>query len=560
METLEGAMAMHPSLIDPVPEETARVARAAFRKGTLLMRVRDEIGVLYDDTMFAGLYDARGQSAIAPWRLALVTLFQFLENLSDRQAAEAVRSRIDWKYALSLELTDPGFDFSVLCEFRARLLGGGQDQRLLEIMLERLGERGLVRSRGKQRTDSTHVLAAIRTLNRLEFVGETLRAALHALAQSAPAWLAQHGRPDWAERYGARVEQYRLPKSLAARQALAETIGADGHDLLAAILDGRDGFWPDRPPAVERLRLVWIQQFYHDQGRVRWREPADQPPVSGRIHSPYDPAARYARKRDVGWIGYKVHLTETCDADRPHLITDVQTTAAGLADVAMTATVHRALAARGLLPAIHVVDSGYVDADLLVASRADHALDLLGPALPDSSRQPQAGQGFELGAFTILWPERVARCPAGQVSQSWKEDRDERGAAVVRIGFSQKSCCSCPSRALCSPSQPGRRANPRRLRILEQPAYEALQARRREQSGEEWKTQYACRAGIEGTLSQGVRGFGLRRCRYLGQAKTHLQHVLTAAAMNLVRVDAWLRGQPRARTRQSRITTLLAAA
>ncbi len=185
-----------------------------------------------------------------------------------------------------MELTDPGFDFSARGEFRARLLGGGQDQRPLEIMLERLGECGLVKARGKQRTDSTHVLAAIRTLNRLEFVGETLRAALHALAQSAPAWLARHGRPEWVERYAARVEPYRLPKSLAARQALAEAIGADGHDLLAAVLDEKDGVWPDRPPAVERLRLVWIQQFTHNNGRVRWREPADQPPVSGRLHSP----------------------------------------------------------------------------------------------------------------------------------------------------------------------------------------------------------------------------------------------------------------------------------
>jgi transposase len=274
---------------------------------------------------------------------------------------------------------------------------------------------------------------------------------------AGPAWLAQHGSPDWAERCGARVEPYRRPKSLAAHQALAETIGADGHDLLAAILDEQDGFWPDRPLAVERLRLVWIQQFTHDQGRVRWREPADQPPdqppVSGRLHSPYDPEARTARTRDIGWIGTEVHLTETCDADRPHLITDVQTTAAGLADVAMTATVHRALAARGLLPAIHAVDSGDGDADLLGASRVDHALDLLGPALPECSRQAQAGQGFELGAFASLWSERAARCPAGQVSQSWKEDRDERGAAIVRIGFSQTSCGPCPSRALCSPSQ-----------------------------------------------------------------------------------------------------------
>src|SRR5687768_5545157 len=361
-------MAMHPSPIVPVPEETARVARAAFRKGTLLMRVRDDIGVLYEDAMFASLYDARGQTAIAPWRLALITLFQFLENLSDRQAAEAVRSRIDWKFALSLELTDPGFDFSVLCEFRARLLAGGQEQSLLDAMLERLRERGLIKTRGQQRTDSTHVLAAVRTLNRLEFVGETLRAALNAVALSAPTWLTEHGRAEWAERYGPRVEQYRLPKSLSARQTLAEAIGADGHELLAALFADRAHFWLCRLPAVEVLQIVWIQQFYHDQGRVRWREPADQPPVSDRLHSPYDPDARYAKKRDTGWIGYKVHLTETCDADRPHLITDVQTTAAGLADVAMTATVQAALAERDLLPRTHVVDSGYVDADLLVAS------------------------------------------------------------------------------------------------------------------------------------------------------------------------------------------------
>ena len=128
-------MSMRPSPIEPVPEETARIARAAFRKGNLLMRIRDEIGILFDDQMFASLYDARGQLAISPWRLALVTVFQFLENLSDRQAAEAVRSRIDLKYALSLELGDPGFDLSVLCEFRARLLAGGRDQNLLEVML-----------------------------------------------------------------------------------------------------------------------------------------------------------------------------------------------------------------------------------------------------------------------------------------------------------------------------------------------------------------------------------------------------------------------------------------
>jgi transposase len=549
-------MSMRPSPIEPVPEETARIARAAFRKGNLLMRIRDEIGILFDDQMFASLYDARGQLAISPWRLALVTVFQFLENLSDRQAAEAVRSRIDLKYALSLELDDPGFDFSVLCEFRARLLAGGRDQNLLEVMLEHLHQRGLVKAHGKQRTDSTHVLAAVRSLNRLEFVGETMRAALNAIATSAPQWLIEYNRPDWVERYGARVEQYRLPRSLAARQSLAEVIGADGHDLLAALFNETRRFWLCRLPAVETLRIVWIQQFRHDQGQVRWREPADQPPVSQRLHSPYDPDVRYARKRETGWIGYKVHLTETCDTDMPNLITDVQTTAAGLGDVEMTAPVQDALAERGLPPETHLVDAGYVDAALLISSQAEHAIELLGPVLPDSSWRARNGQGFDLGAFTILWDEQVARCPVGQISRVWEPGYDEAGEPVVRIRFSLQTCGPCPHREQCSRSTPGGRITARRLVVYTRSAHEALQARRLEQNSENWKKRYACRAGIEGTLSQGVRRFGLRRCRYLGKTKTHLQHVFTAVAMNLARLDAWLRGEPRAQTRQSRLSAL----
>src|SRR5690348_11408288 len=222
-------MTLRPTPVSPVPEETARIARAAVPKGNVDVQMRDVLGSIYTDEQFADLFAVRGRPVVPPWRLALVTVMQFAEGLSDRQAAEAVRSRIDLKYALGLELGDPGFDFSVLCEFRARLIAGGQDQQLLEVMLERLRERGLVKARGKQRTDSTHVLAAIRTLNRLELVGETLRAALNAVVTSAPKWLAQIGQPEWAERSGARVEHYRLPKSLTARQALAETIGTDGH-------------------------------------------------------------------------------------------------------------------------------------------------------------------------------------------------------------------------------------------------------------------------------------------------------------------------------------------
>jgi transposase len=148
---------MQPSPLPPIPESAAAVARAAFRKGNRCLKSRDELGALYEDADFAALFPARGRRARPPWRLALVTVLQFLEHLSDRQAAEAVRSRVDWEYALALELTDPGFDRSIRSEFRTRLAAGGHELLLSDRMLARFAERGLLKMRGRQRTDSTHV-------------------------------------------------------------------------------------------------------------------------------------------------------------------------------------------------------------------------------------------------------------------------------------------------------------------------------------------------------------------------------------------------------------------
>src|SRR3954451_18126332 len=227
----------------PIPDATRRVARAAFPKGTLAMRLADQLGAIYRDEQFAALFPDRGQPAHSPWRLALVTVLQFTEGLSDRQAADAVRGRSDWKYALGLELTDPEFDFSVLCEFRARLIAGRLEQGLLDAMLAQLRERGLLKARGRQRTDSTHVLAAVRTVNRLESVGETLRAALNALATIAPDWLAQHADTEWPDRYGRPFEEWRLPRGEGRRKVLGEQIGRDGHRLLAAAYDPSAPCW-----------------------------------------------------------------------------------------------------------------------------------------------------------------------------------------------------------------------------------------------------------------------------------------------------------------------------
>src|SRR5215472_8422187 len=194
-------MSLHPHIITPVPEETARVARAAFPKGHPYLTFRDALGTIFQDEDFLALFPAWGQPGLPPWRLALVTIMQFRENLADRQAAEAVRARIDWKYLLSLDLTDPGFDFSVLSEFRDRLLAGSSEELLLTKLLERCRVLGLLKARGQQRTDATHVLAAIRVLTRLELVAEMLRAALNDVARVAPAWLQARAPLEWYERY-----------------------------------------------------------------------------------------------------------------------------------------------------------------------------------------------------------------------------------------------------------------------------------------------------------------------------------------------------------------------
>src|SRR3954467_10036253 len=220
-------MSLHPLSAHSIPEETQRVAHAAFPKGTLCLRIADELGSLYRDDQFAALFPYRGQPASSPARVALASVLQYVEGLSDRQAADAVRGRIDWKYALALELTDPGFDHTVLSEFRSRLVNGQAQRQLLDILLDQLKGLGLIRQRGRQRTDSTYVLAAVRTLNRLERVGETMRAALNALAVLAPDWLQTLAPTEWYQRYGRRVENYHLPKTEAAREELARVIAAD---------------------------------------------------------------------------------------------------------------------------------------------------------------------------------------------------------------------------------------------------------------------------------------------------------------------------------------------
>jgi transposase len=248
-------MSLRPYDFSIIPDDTARVARAAFPKGNRYLTLRDELGVIYEDTAFAALFGTTyGRPAESPGCLALVTVLQFAENLSDRQAADAVRARLDWKYLLALELTDPGFDYTLLHEFRQRLLDNGAERQLLDVLLELFRIRKLLKARGRQRTDSTHVLAGIRDLNRLELVGETMRHALDSLAVVVPDWLREQGPLEWFDRYGQPFSDWRLPKSREERDTLAETIGRDGVQLFEILRRSPDWSWLRTIPAVEIMR------------------------------------------------------------------------------------------------------------------------------------------------------------------------------------------------------------------------------------------------------------------------------------------------------------------
>jgi transposase len=298
-ETKEKKMTLQPQTVFSIPEETARVARAAYPKGNLYLKMRDALGTIYQDEMFAHLFPHNGRPVEAPWRLALITVMQFLEELPDRQAAEAVRGRIDWKYLLGLELIDPGFDASVLCEFRTRLIDGGTESILLEALLTVFKERGWVKSRQSQRTDSTHVLAKVRAMNRLMGVGEAMRFALNSLAIVAGEWLLEHSDTAWVQRYGHRIEEGRFSRGQAERQREAEIIGRDGVSLLEEIFAEAAPAWLRTIPAVQILRRIWVQNYRYEEGQVRWREAGDIPPATLFINSAYDPEAHFGKKRST---------------------------------------------------------------------------------------------------------------------------------------------------------------------------------------------------------------------------------------------------------------------
>jgi len=522
------------------------------------MRVRDALGPLFGDEDFTAgafedMYPSLGQPGLSPALLLMVTILQFRHNLSDREAAQAVADRISWKYALGLALDYTGFDASVLCEFRARLAEGGRADALLDRMLARLKAAGLVRAGGRQRTDSTHVIACVRRLNRIESVGEGLRAALEEIARISPGWLVPLLQVGWDERYGRKVETARLlGRKNASAQQLAAQIGADGQRLLDAIDADPAAAWMNDLPQVRMLRLLWTQHYQAiGSGRLRWKQAVELPVAAERPHSPYDPDARYSTKgEDIEWVGSKAHLSESCDADLPHLVTDVHTTPSTDPDVVATTPIQDKLIARGLAPGEHLMDAGYPSA-ANIAAAAKRGIALVAPVTVLTGRNARKGT-FGPSAFTIDWQTGTARCPAGQTSRSMRPDK--RG--LVTFAFSCRDCRPCPIRDQCTLADPN---VPRRATIHPEPVHQARMTAQRAQDTHQWRTTYNVRAGIEGTISQAVRGPDLRHSRYRGLPKAHLQNILTGMALNITRLGAHFAPRPPAPRRPTRIHALCTA-
>ena len=314
----------------PEPDPLIAAAIAAKYSGKrprpLAVQVRDRLGQWLEDEQFAAAFGDRGRPGWSPSRLALVTILQREENLADRAAAEAVRTRIDWQYLLGLPLDDPGFDHTVLPEFRNKVADAGLEQVPLDALLGRLAAEGLVKAGGRQRTDSTHVVAAVAALNRLELAGESVRAAVEALAAAHPGWVAQRiCVADWARRYGAPMTSWRPPASQAKRDELAIAYAKDGYALLEAVNDPASPAWLRELPAIDVLRRVLVQNYTRtitgskEVIKRREKEPEGDglPPGHARIASPYDLDARWGVKREEFWLGYKLHVTETCDDAPP---------------------------------------------------------------------------------------------------------------------------------------------------------------------------------------------------------------------------------------------------
>jgi transposase len=489
----------------------------------------------YRDETFADCYHKEGKPALSPVVLAFVTIFQSLENLPDRKAARMLAMRLDWKYALHLPIDAGSFDASVLCEFRQRLLAHKAEARVFEQVLTQMKTLGLLQSRGVQRTDSLSLLSRARELGRRELVFETMRVALRALHNADDTWLSAWVPVIWADRYRTHCCSARLSDD--ERTALDGVLGSDMY-LLLHHLDAPTTSDALRDlAAIAVLRSMWYRHFDVREGEVCWRVPAGAD-ADGRIETPYDPEARWCKKREYQWIGYKLQLTESDDVGKPHLITDIAVTSSTASDRTALEEIAPRQIARGVAPRTRYVDNGYTGGPSFLAADKRHE-DLCVPMQAAWSPQADIPDGLTNADFQVDVVHRTAICPTGHAGHAktfhGKEDQGDQGIVFT---FRQRHCRACPLKARCISGK-----GERRYLTVRHTHARSEQARTRYQNPA-FKAAYARhRAPVEGCLSALVRGQGIRQCRYAGRAKNNLRALFIGAAVNLQRAAAWKAGK-----------------
>lgn len=535
-----------------VPESTEKLAKKVFKKKkNIYVMMGDTISSLFANKDFQDLYSNLGQHATNPVVMTLITLVQFIENLSDREVMAAIPGRIDLKYLLRLPLDHQGFDASDLVKFRKRLIEGAVHKEIFDRVLEFANEKGLVK-KDKQRTDSTHVLAAVSSMSRIELIIEAMRNALDCLAKKEPKFVRRLV-DDFLmlNAYTERGMNFRMPKKDNEKKKLAESVAEDAKFLLAEI---------DREPELSHLkqlkpivmlRRILGEQFdINDRGHPRLKEPGELAKSQYLIGSPHDSDARYSTKRNESWLGYKLQVTETCDSRFSPIITDIQLTKSTVSDSEMLHRIQRSLVSRDLVPRQQLVDSGYTSAEAVKRSAQKYSIKLLGPVQPGNSWQGDANKGFSSSHFAINWAERFATCPAGKRSKRWVKRKDQE---AIHVSFNAATCQSCRFKNDCTKSVNGGR----NLELKTQELFELQKAQAKEsESTAFWKT-YKKRAGIEGTISRITSHFGMRRSRYVGLRKAEFQAKIAAAAMNVVRICANLMQLAKPGTRISPFNELL---
>jgi transposase len=470
-----------------------------------------------------------GRPGIEPVVLLGVLIFQFLERVPDRQAAELVKYHLGWKMALNLKLGAEGFHPSTLVHFRQRLLEAGKSELAMRAVLEALEKEGFVPKRSKQRLDSTHILGAVARLSALECIRETLALALEDLEGN----LSVERRPQFWEAFWERYVESKLDYK-SVKENLETKLQQVGADCLC-LLDWLQGLESElrEAKAVALLREVFSQQFELDQSG----KPEPLKVHGNRVQNPHDPEARWCAKgkgkQKKDWVGYKVQVAETVATQegQSSFITSVVTQRATESDESgLSATLLKQQTMGFEEPTQMYVDGAYVSAEALHEAK-EAGWELMGPAQPSAARAGLAEE-YRIEAFDISIAERKALCPAGNQSAFCsKLTEKESGKVTYRFEFGSH-CHDCLHRGACVPSTQAHRT------ILVGAHHEELQQRRREQKSEEFELLMHQRNAIEGTFSELVRGHGLRRARYKGFAKVDLQNQFIATACNIKR---WFR-------------------